>query len=80
MRELQLKVPEDVSVVGFDDFPESMVVRPFFTAAVQPAYEMGRLATELLLKRITGELSDGFQRIILPIEIIERESTGLAKE
>ncbi len=80
LRELQLKVSEDVSVVGFDDFPESMVVRPFFTAAVQPAYEMGRLATELLLKQITGELSDGFQRIILPIEIIEREFTGLAKE
>ena len=73
LSELQLKVPEDVSVVGFDDFPESMLVRPFFTAAIQPAYEMGRLATELLLKRLTGELSGGFQRIILPIEIIERE-------
>jgi LacI family transcriptional regulator len=76
MRELQLKVPEDVSVVGFDDFPESMLVKPFFTAVLQPAYEMGRLAAELLLKRISGELSGECQKIILQTEIIERESSG----
>jgi LacI family transcriptional regulator len=76
LRELQLNVPDDVSVVGFDDFPESMLVRPFFTAVAQPAYEMGRLATELLIKRISGEISEEFQKIILPNEIIERESSG----
>jgi LacI family transcriptional regulator len=76
LRELQLNVPADVSVVGFDDFPESMLVRPFFTAVVQPAYEMGRLAAELLLKRISGELSEEVQKIILPTEIVERESSG----
>jgi LacI family transcriptional regulator len=76
LRELQLGVPDDISVVGFDDFPESMLVKPFFTAAVQPAYETGKLATELLLKRISGELSGDCQQIVLPTEIIERESTG----
>jgi LacI family transcriptional regulator len=76
LRELQLRVPEDVSVVGFDDFPESMLVKPFFTAAVQPAYEMGQLAAELLLKRISGELSSEYQTIVLPTEIVERESSG----
>jgi LacI family transcriptional regulator len=80
LRELQLKVPEDISVVGFDDFPESMLVKPFFTAVLQPAYEMGRLAAELLLKRISGELSGECQKIILPTEIIERESSGPKKE
>jgi len=76
LRELQLNVPDDISVVGFDDFPESMLVKPFFTAVAQPAYEMGRLATELLLKRISGELSEEHQELILPTEIIERESSG----
>ena len=76
LRELKLSVPEDVSVVGFDDFPESMLVKPFFTAAAQPAYEMGRLAAEILLKRISSELSEEYQEHILQTEIIERESSG----
>ena len=76
LRELELNVPDDVSVVGFDDFPESMFVKPFFTVAAQQAYEMGRLATDLLLKRISGELSEGYQELILSTEIIVRESCG----
>ena len=76
LRELQLNIPDDVSVVGFDDFPESMLVQPFFTAAIQPAYEMGRMATELLLKRISGELSGRYENLVLPTQIIERRSTG----
>jgi LacI family transcriptional regulator len=76
LHDLSLDVPGDVSVVGFDDLPESMLVRPFLTVARQPAYEMGRLATELLLKRISGGLSEDCQEIILRAEIIERESIG----
>jgi LacI family transcriptional regulator len=75
LRELDLNVPGDVSVAGFDDFPEAMLVSPFFTAAIQPAYEMGRLATELLLKRISGDRSKKHQELILCSEIIERGST-----
>jgi LacI family transcriptional regulator len=74
LNEMQLNVPEDISVVGFDDFPESMLVKPFFTAIVQPAYETGRLATELLLKRISGEVSGKYENIFLPTEMVERES------
>ena len=76
LRDLKMDVPGDVSVVGFDDLPESMLLSPFLTVAAQPAYEMGRMATELLLKRISGELSDGYQKLVLPTEIIERGSTG----
>ena len=76
LHDLKMDVPGDVSVVGFDDLPESMLLSPFLTVAAQPAYEMGRIAAELLLKRVSGELSDGYQKLVLPTEIIERGSTG----
>ncbi len=62
-----LRVPEDVAMVAFDDLPASMVLEPFFMVAAQPAYEMGRYATELLLRRLTGEDLDACQEIVLPL-------------
>jgi len=76
LRSFEIKVPGDISVVAFDDLPESMLVAPFLTFAEQPAYEMGRRATELLLKRISGELTGGYQKLVLPTTILERESTS----
>jgi LacI family transcriptional regulator len=76
LHNLNLDVPGDVSVVGFDDLPEAMFMKPFLTVARQPAYEMGRLAAELLLKRITGEIPEEHRELILPVEIVVRESSG----
>jgi LacI family transcriptional regulator len=76
LRDLQIDVPGEISVVAFDDLPESMLVAPFLTFVEQPAYEMGRMATDLLLNRISGELTGGFQKLVLPTQIIERGSTG----
>jgi LacI family transcriptional regulator len=76
LHDLNIDIPRDISVVGFDDLPESMLVAPFLTVAAQPAYEMGRMATELLLKRISGELSAGYETLVLPTKVIERVSTG----
>jgi LacI family transcriptional regulator len=76
LQNLKLSVPGDVSVVGFDDLPESMLLSPFLTVAAQPAYEMGRKATELLLKRLSGELSGRCQTLVLQTQVIERGSTS----
>src|SRR5512138_1759090 len=80
LRDFKVEVPEDVSIVAFDDFPESMLVAPFLTFVEQPAYEMGRMATELLLKRIAGELTAGCQKLVLPTKIVERGSTAPNRE
>jgi DNA-binding LacI/PurR family transcriptional regulator len=76
LKDAGLRVPEDVSVVGFDDLPDSMVVDPVLTVAAQPAYEMGSQAAELLLKRISAELPESNQEVILPTEIIIRRSSA----
>ncbi len=76
LQTLGLSIPGDISVVGFDDLPESMLLSPFLTVAAQPAYEMGRVAAELLLKRISGGGPEEIQELILPTAIKERNSIG----
>ena len=76
LRDAGLSVPEDISVVGFDDLPSFMIVDPFLTVASQPAYEMGSQATELLVKRLSEKLTDSNQEIILPTEMIIRRSSA----
>jgi LacI family transcriptional regulator len=76
LQSLDLSVPEDVSLVGFDDLPEALVMFPFLTVAAQPAYQMAKEATRLLLARIIGEAPGQHQEIILPTELIIRHSAG----
>jgi LacI family transcriptional regulator len=76
VREAGLRVPEDISIVSFDDLPMASDMGPFLTVAAQPAYEMGHRATELLLTRLSGEGPAEPQEIILPTEIIVRESSA----
>ena len=76
--EMKRKVPEEVALVGFDDLPPALVSFPFLTVASQPAYEMGKLAVEMLLRRIQGEYTGEYQEILLPTELIIRRSSGAA--
>lgn len=76
LRDAGLRVPEDAAVVAFDDLPAGLVVDPFLTVAVQPAYEMGRRATELLRVRMAHPAAGDRQEIIMPIDIVVRRSSG----
>jgi LacI family transcriptional regulator len=76
LRDARLRVPEDMTMVAFDDLPQALILEPFLTVAAQPAYEMGRRATELLFERLAGNGPPTCQDIILAVEIIPRRSSG----
>ena len=76
LREAGIRVPEDISVVAFDDLPEDWVSEPFLTVAAQPAYEIGHRAATLLLGRISGDREATGESVVLPFELIIRRSSG----
>lgn len=78
VRAAGLRVPEQISIVCFDDFPSELLVEPFFTTAMQPAYELGRQAAQLLLDRLAELLPAQPREIVLPVEVITRRSSGPA--
>jgi LacI family transcriptional regulator len=78
LQEVGVEVPEDMALAGFDDLPPAIVTFPFFTVVSQPAYEMGRQAMQLLLKRLKNKEKGVFEEMILPTQLIIRHSSGLA--
>ena len=76
LRDAGLRVPEDMSVVAFDDLISELVIEPFLTVADQPAYEMGQRAAELLLARLSEPSANGYEEVVLPTEITVRASSG----
>jgi LacI family transcriptional regulator len=69
------RVPQDVSVVGFDDIRMAGHARISLTTVRQPAVEMGRAAVEVLLTAIS-ERRHVSQRIVMPTELVVRGSTA----
>jgi LacI family transcriptional regulator len=76
MRETGLQVPENISVVSFDDLPDSMSAKPFITNVAQPTYDIGYQATQILITRMTGDKTGEFRSILLPTQLIVRQSSG----
>jgi LacI family transcriptional regulator len=76
LKERDLSVPGDLSVVSFDDLPAAIVLDPFLTVIEQHAYEMGRRATQLLLDRLYGKGPEEPQEILIPTELIIRRSSA----
>lgn len=74
-RELNINVPEQLSVMGFDDVPDAARTQPALTTVHQPLVEIGRRATEILMQHINEHTPSG-QAEILPTQIIVRQSTA----
>jgi LacI family transcriptional regulator len=78
-RQRGLRVPQDLSVVGFDELPVARWVSPPLTTVRQPLAEMGRAAAQMLGELIEG-LSLRSTRVELSTELIVRESTAAPAE
>ena len=74
-REARLHIPEDLSVVGFDDLPVARWVGPPLTTVRQPLIEMAEAAAEIVLAIARGE-EPAQTRVELATELIVRESTA----
>jgi DNA-binding LacI/PurR family transcriptional regulator len=74
-RSAGLRVPEDVSLAGFDDVPIASLVNPALTTTRQPAREMGHAAGTLLLDLLTGDRAEPAPEPFLPV-IQLRDSVG----
>jgi LacI family transcriptional regulator len=70
-----LRIPEDMSIVGFDDVPTASQLHPALTTVRQPIAEMGRAAVNSLLGLVAG-LEVATPQITLPTELKIRQSTG----
>jgi LacI family transcriptional regulator, repressor for deo operon, udp, cdd, tsx, nupC, and nupG len=73
LKENKIRVPEDVSVMGFDDKRGSADCDPPLTTLAQPLEEIGKLATELLIKRVHQPKAP-LEHLILPLQLVERQS------
>jgi LacI family transcriptional regulator len=74
MRDKGLSVPEDISVVGFDDIQTAAYYNPSLTTIRQPLYQMGTEAARILLQRIRGASDFPNELPVMP-ELVIREST-----
>jgi DNA-binding LacI/PurR family transcriptional regulator len=73
-----LAIPEDVSLVGFDDMEWTSLIKPRLTVVAQPTYAIGRSAADIILKRI-ADPTHPVEQIVFKPEIQIRESTARPK-
>lgn len=71
-----IKVPDELSVVGFDNTIYAQLCQPPLTTIEQPIEEMGKLAIHQLLKIINGEKSIPYEQIVLTPKLIERQTVS----
>ena len=79
LAQLGLRIPQDLSVIGFDDDPLAEWLEPGLTTIRQPFAEMGRVAMEMLCRHMDAS-AHPVTRKVLAVELIVRGSTGPARQ
>jgi LacI family transcriptional regulator len=74
-RTREVRVPDELSIVGFDDTEEAAIVTPALTTVRQPLAEMGRMAVSLLVRLLDKQRVEAL-RVELATRLVVRESTG----
>jgi LacI family transcriptional regulator len=80
LHDVGLRVPQDVSVVGFDDIKEAAFQTPSLTTIRQPLHRMGALAVQILLQQLRPSDTREQSQLAVEPELIVRESTGPARK
>lgn len=79
VRSRGLRVPDDISIIGFDDIPQSGLVRPALTTVRQPLKQMGSLSAQILIDKLKDPDVE-VSRVELPTELVVRDSTTPPKD
>jgi LacI family repressor for deo operon, udp, cdd, tsx, nupC, and nupG len=76
VREERIRVPQDVSVIGFDGIEFADYTEPTLTTFRQPLHELGCAGADVLLKLIRNDMKPGDWNVRLPLTLLERDTTG----
>ena len=76
VKEHNLRVPEDVSVVGFDDIDAALYLEPNLTTVSVQKTEMGKLAAQKIIQMIKGQDAPAPNKVLLPTHLVIRDSTA----
>jgi len=75
LQDRNIRIPEQIGLVGFSDNPNATLVRPALTTINQPAYDIGKTAASILLDILNGKTGKNGKTIMLETKLVVRDST-----
>lgn len=69
LRDMNISIPQEISLIGFDNFSFSEHLQPTITLIDRPEKEMGELAAKMILERISGEYTGEARKIVFPVKL-----------
>jgi LacI family transcriptional regulator len=76
IEEKKYKIPDDISIIGFDDIYLSRFLKSPLTTVKQPIYDMGKIAAEILLDRMSSSKDFVPKKVVIEGNLIERGSVA----